>query len=144
MLEECSDKTRKDIPHIIYGLCNKSRNRKQITACFLDDAEARAYGGYLKKLGPGYIGVKQRVKDLSEGYLPVGRLELNAMRRRLQLTLMGLVREEMLWQSNVTQYLFAPRMARGQLKLFCLGDLNLLQGFPAANLNPAMFENKAR
>ena len=88
--EECSDKARKGVAHIIYGLCHKIRNRKQIRDCFLDEAEARSNGGQLLKIGPGYITVKQGVKYLSEGYLPIGRLVLDAMRRRLHITVMGL------------------------------------------------------
>jgi hypothetical protein len=88
--EECSDPARKDVANIIYGLGNKGRNRKQIASCFRDEAEARASGGYLKQLGPGFISVKQGVKDLTEGYLPVGRLVLDAMRRRLHATVKAL------------------------------------------------------
>ena len=88
--EECSDPARKNIANIIYGLGNKGRNRKQVASCFRDEAEARASGGYLKQLGPGFISVKQGVKDLSEGYLPVGRLVLDAMRRRLHATVLAL------------------------------------------------------
>ena len=41
-------------------------------------------------IGPGVIAVKQGVRDLTEGYLPVGRLTLDAMRRRLHATVMAL------------------------------------------------------
>ena len=34
--------------------------------------------------------MKQGVRDLTEGYLPVGRLVLDAMRRRLHSTVMAL------------------------------------------------------
>ena len=87
---EASDQARKDVANIAYGLSNKGRNRKQIASCFLDEAEAKAHGGYLKQLGPGFIAVKQGTKDLTEGYLPVGRLVLDAMRRRLHATAMVL------------------------------------------------------
>jgi hypothetical protein len=87
---ECSDKARKDIANIAYGLSNKRTNRKQAGACFLDEAEARAHGGFLMKMGPGFVTLKQGAKDLSEGYLPVGRLVLDAMRRRLHATVAAL------------------------------------------------------
>ena len=75
---------------IAYGLANKGRNRKQIASCFRDEAEAKAHGGYLKQIGPGFIAVKQGVRDLTEGYLPVGRLVLDSMRRRLHATVTAL------------------------------------------------------
>ena len=87
---ELSDKGRKDVANIAYGLANKGRNRKQIASCFRDAAEAKAHGGYLKAIGPGVIAVKQGVRDLTEGYLPVGRLVLDAMRRRLHSTVVAL------------------------------------------------------
>jgi hypothetical protein len=88
--DELSDQARKTTANIFYGLANKGRNRKQVGSCFLDVAEAKAHGGYLKQLGPGYIAVKQGSKDLTEGYLPVGRLVLDAMRRRLHSTVVAL------------------------------------------------------
>ena len=74
--EEISDSARKSIANITYGLANKGRNRKQVAACYRDQAEAMAAGGYLKTIGPGYITVKQGTKGLTEGYLPVGRIVL--------------------------------------------------------------------
>jgi hypothetical protein len=87
---ELPDQGRKDVANICYGLANKGRNRKQVAACYLDEAEAKADGGYLVKVGPGFIAVKQGEKALSEGYLPVGRLVLDAMRRRLHATVAAL------------------------------------------------------
>ena len=88
--EELPDRARKDVANICYGLANKGRNRKQVAACYLDGAEAKAHGGYIKQLGPGFIAVKQGEKALTEGYLPVGRLVLDAMRRRLHATVSAL------------------------------------------------------
>ena len=88
--EDLGDSARKTTANIFYGLANKGKNRKQVAACFLDEAEAKAHGGYLKQLGPGFIAVKQGTKDLTEGYLPVGRLVLDAMRRRLHSTVTAL------------------------------------------------------
>jgi hypothetical protein len=87
---DVSEATRKAIPNIAYGLANKGVNRKQVATCHLDMREAMANSGYIKDIGPGYIAVRQGVKDLREGYLPVGRLVLDAMRRRLHATVAAL------------------------------------------------------
>ena len=81
--DELSDITKKNICNITYGLCNKSKNIKQYSNCFLSENEAKNDGGFVKKLGPGYINVKQSKSYLSEGYLPVGRIILDKMRIKL-------------------------------------------------------------
>ena len=43
--EELPDRARKDVANICYGLANKGRNRKQVAACYLDEAEAKAVAG---------------------------------------------------------------------------------------------------
>jgi len=81
--DELSDITKKNICNITYGLCNKSKNIKQYSNSFLSENEAKNAGGFVKKLGPGYINVKQSKSYLSEGYLPVGRIILDKMRIKL-------------------------------------------------------------
>ena len=87
---ECSDSARKAIANIGYGLSNKGQNKNSEARCFLNYNEAMADGGHFMKLGPGYLSVKQGSKDLAEGYLPVGRLVLDAMRRKLHATVAAL------------------------------------------------------
>jgi hypothetical protein len=48
--------------NIRYGLCNKSKNVKQYSNVFLSEEEAKQDGGFIKKLGPGFINVKQNKK----------------------------------------------------------------------------------
>ena len=81
--DDVSDQARKEIANIVYGLCNKSKHSMQKADCYLDHAEAASTGGYLLKLGPGYLSVKQASRILREGYLPIGRLVLDGMRRLL-------------------------------------------------------------
>jgi hypothetical protein len=80
---EVRESALKAIPNIISGMANKKRNTKQVASLFLCEDEARACSPLVAKIGPGYMAVKQGEKDLSEGYLPVGRLILDAMRRKL-------------------------------------------------------------
>jgi hypothetical protein len=81
--EELNDITKKNICNITYGLCNKSKNIKQYSNAFLSEEEAKQDGGFIKKLGPGFISVKQNKSFLSEGYMPVGRIILDKMRIKL-------------------------------------------------------------
>ena len=80
---EVREAALKAIPNMISGMTNKKRNTLQHAELFLFEDEAIAYSPLVTKIGPGYMAVKQGEKDLSEGYLPVGRLILDAMRRKL-------------------------------------------------------------
>jgi len=79
---EKDEDVRKAIPNMIWGMDNK-KYTKQIACLFTDEKEAHAHSPLVMKLGPGFMAVKVGQKRLKEGYMPVGRLILDAMRRKL-------------------------------------------------------------
>ena len=107
---EKRDDARKKIPCIVYGLGNKKRNTKQEACLFRSKDEALAYSPIVTQLkldettndqdvewstakidgenassesDEVWMAVRQGQKDLTEGYLPVARMVLESMRRKL-------------------------------------------------------------
>lgn len=80
-------KTKKNLVNILYGICNKSRNKKQLGRVFLDENEAKDNGNYINVKYSNdknaYIVINQTKQDLNGGFLVLGRIILDKQRIKI-------------------------------------------------------------
>jgi hypothetical protein len=79
--------TKKNLVNILYGICNKTRNKKQLGKVFLSEDEAKDNGLYfdikINESTTAYVVVKQTTQNLNSGFLPTGRIVLDKQRIKI-------------------------------------------------------------
>jgi hypothetical protein len=79
--------TKKNLINILYGICNKTKNKKQLGQVFLNENEAKDNGIYINtkinETTNAYIVIKETTQKLNSGFLPVGRIILDKQRIKL-------------------------------------------------------------
>jgi hypothetical protein len=82
-----SKQIKKNLVNILYGICNKTRDKKQLGKVFLDEDEAKTNGIYfdikVNETMNAYVVVKQTAQNLNSGFLPVGRIILDKQRIKI-------------------------------------------------------------
>jgi hypothetical protein len=89
-----SKQIKKNLVNILYGICNKTRDKKQLGKVFLDEDEAKTNGIYfdikVNETMNAYVVVKQTAQNLNSGFLAVGRIVLDKQRIKIHKMIMTL------------------------------------------------------
>ena len=104
--------TKKNLVNILYGICNKTRNKNQLGKVFLSLDEAKDNGNYfdikINESTTAYVVVKQTTQNLNSGFLPVGRIVLDKQRIKIHKLILLLKNAEIETYGVRTDAIYIP------------------------------------